>query len=64
MNHKTKKEDLQFDCQLKAKNLQTALESVVNYNFQSFFLLENYIRCKKESIEAVERLIKHLESGK
>lgn len=63
MNHKTKKEELLFDCQLKAKNLQTALDSVLNYNFQSFFLLENYIRCKKESIEAVERLISHMESG-
>jgi len=34
----------------------------VNYNFQSEFLLQNFIRCKKESIEAVEKLLEYLAS--
>ncbi|WEK18407.1 MAG: hypothetical protein P0Y49_16580 [Candidatus Pedobacter colombiensis] len=61
MNHKTKKEELKFDCQLKAKNLKTALDSVINNDFQSFFLLENFIKCKKESIASIEKLIEHME---
>lgn len=62
MSSETKKDELQLDCKIKAKNLQTALDSVVNYNFQSVFLLQNYIRCKEESIASVEKLIEHLES--
>ncbi len=56
-------EELQLDCQQKAKNLQTALDSVVNYNFQSIFLLQNYIQCKKESIQSVEKLIEYMEAN-
>jgi hypothetical protein len=64
MAYKTEKEELEFDCQIKAKNLQAALESVTINNFQSYFLIQNYIKCKKESIAAVEKLIKFIDANK
>lgn len=54
-------EKLQSDCRLKAKNLKTALESVVNNDFQSRFLLENFIECKNESLESTEKLLEYLQ---
>ena len=54
-------EKLQSDCRIKANNLKTALESASIDNFQSIFLLKNYLECKNESIAAVEKLIKSLE---
>lgn len=62
MNHKTVLEDLKFDSELKAKNLKTATESVLTDGFNSLFLLKNYLQCKNESIESINRLITHLEA--
>lgn len=62
MNAKNELEELKFDSELKAKNLKTATESVLIDGFQSLFLLKNYLQCKNESIDSVNKLIEHLES--
>lgn len=62
MNATNELEELKFNSELKAKNLRTATESVLIDGFQSLFLLKNYLQCKNESIDAVTKLIAHLES--
>jgi hypothetical protein len=62
MNAKNELEELKFDSELKARNLRTATESVLIDGFNSLFLMKNYLLCKNESIDAVTKLIDHLES--
>lgn len=62
MNYRTEVEELRFDCELKARNLKMATESILIDGFKSPFLLNNYIQCKNESMQSVEKLMKYLES--
>ena len=53
-------DNLKSNCQIKAKNLKTALASVIENDFESEFLLENFVQCQTESVEAVEKLLELL----
>lgn len=48
------------DCQQKANNLKTALNSIIYDDFENEFLLENFIQCQKESLAATEKLLESL----
>jgi len=49
--------ELKTDCKLKVQNLKTASESLLIDDFNSTWMLENYLKCVEELKENVERLM-------
>lgn len=55
-------EALKFDCKLKARNLKTVTNTLINKNFNDLPTLKNYLECLKDNEKSIESLIIRLES--
>lgn len=53
-------EDLQFDCKLKAMNVNAASDTAVNDGFTHEWVLNNYMVCIRECEQSTKNLLDHL----
>ncbi|TKC57692.1 hypothetical protein FBD94_20685 [Pedobacter hiemivivus] len=62
-SYRSELEELQYQCKLKAMNVRTAMETVINDGFNDGWAIENYMSCVEESAHSIRLLQEYKTKG-